>query len=136
VFVTNLADISGIAETYAQKLHAAGVPTVEALLEKGATPAGRGEIAEAGGIGHAQILTWVSHADLFRIRGVAGEYAELLEASGVDTVVELAQRNPEHLTEKMGQVNQQKSLVRLLPTEEQVAGWIRDAKALPRAVTY
>jgi predicted flap endonuclease-1-like 5' DNA nuclease len=134
--MTNLADISGIAETYAQKLHAAGVPTVEALLEKGATPAGRGEIAEASGIGHAQILTWVNHADLFRIRGVAGEYAELLEASGVDTVVELAQRNPEHLTEKMGQVNQQKSLVRLLPTEEQVAGWIREAKALPRAVTH
>jgi Domain of unknown function (DUF4332) len=117
-------------------LHAAGVPTVEALLEKGATPAGREEIAEASGIGHTQILTWVNHADLFRIRGVAGEYAELLEASGVDTVVELAQRNPEHLTEKMGQVNQQKSLVRLLPTEEQVAAWIKEAKALPRAVTH
>jgi predicted flap endonuclease-1-like 5' DNA nuclease len=134
--MTNLADISGIAGTYAQKLHAAGVPTVEALLEKGATPAGREEIAEASGIGHTQILTWVNHADLFRIRGVAGEYAELLEASGVDTVVELAQRNPEHLTEKMGQVNQQKSLVRLLPTEEQVAAWIKEAKALPRAVTH
>jgi|SRR5450755_2113142 len=100
--MTNLADISGIAETYAQKLHAAGVPTVEALLEKGATPADREQIAKASGIGHGQILTWVNHADLFRIRGVAGEYAELLEASGVDTVPELAQRNPEHLTRRWG----------------------------------
>jgi hypothetical protein len=129
--MTNLVDISSIAETYAEKSHAAGVPTVEALLQKGATPGGREEIAEASGIGHALILTWVNHASLFRIRGFAGEYAELLEASGVDTVVELAQRNPEHLTEKTGQVNQQKSLVRLLPTEEQVAGWIKEAKALP-----
>jgi predicted flap endonuclease-1-like 5' DNA nuclease len=134
--MTNLVDISGIAEIYAEKLHAAGVPTVEALLEKGATPEGREEIGEASGVGHAQVLTWVNHADLFRINGVAGEYAELLEASGVDTVVALAQRNPEHLTEKMGQVNEQKSLVRLLPTGEQVAGWIREAKDLPRVVTY
>jgi Domain of unknown function (DUF4332) len=106
------------------------------MCSKPVARARREEIAKASSIGHAQILTWVNHADLFRIRGVAGEYAELLEASGVDTVVELAQRNAEHLTKKMGQVNQQKSLVRLLPTEEQVAGWIREAEALPRAVTH
>jgi hypothetical protein len=65
--MTNLVDISGIAEIDAQKLHAGGVPTVEALLEKGATPAGREEIAKASGIAQAQIPTWVNHADLFRI---------------------------------------------------------------------
>ncbi|MDQ6805692.1 MAG: DUF4332 domain-containing protein, partial [Actinomycetota bacterium] len=84
--MTNLVEIEGIAETYADKLHAAGVATVEALLSQGATPEGREKIVADSGIGHAHILKWVNHADLFRIHGVAGEYAELLEAAGVDTV--------------------------------------------------
>jgi predicted flap endonuclease-1-like 5' DNA nuclease len=82
------------------------------------------------------ILTWVNHVDLFRIQGVGEEYADLLEQAGVDTVVELAQRKAENLFEKMGQVNEQKRLVRRLPTLAQVKGWIEQAKKLPRAVSY
>ena len=76
--------------------------TTEALLGEGATPAGRQAIAEKTGISEKLILKWVNHADLFRINGVAGQYAELLEASGVDTVVELGHRNAANLTAKMG----------------------------------
>jgi hypothetical protein len=39
--MTSLVEIEGVADTYAEKLHAAGVDSVEQLLEKGATPAGR-----------------------------------------------------------------------------------------------
>jgi len=78
-----------------RKLEAAGVKTVEALLEAGATPKGREELAQKAGIDKGLILEWVNHADLFRIKGVAEEYSDLLEEAGVDTVVELAQRNPE-----------------------------------------
>ena len=91
---------------------------------------------EDSGISHAHILKWVNHADLFRINGVAGEYAELLEAAGVDTVVELSARNAEHLTEKLASVNADRRLVRQVPGLSAVTKWIAEAKALPRAVSY
>ena len=107
--MTNVVEIEGVGEAYAEKLGAAGVSTVESLLDAGATSHGRKEIAEKTGISEHLILKWVNHSDLFRINGVAGEYAELLEASGVDTVVELAQRNPTHLQAKMAETNEAKS---------------------------
>lgn len=134
--MTNLVEIEGIADQYAAKLQAANITSVESLLSEGATPAGRDKIAEASGISEKRIMTWVNHADLFRIEGVAGEYAELLEASGVDTVAELGHRNPANLAEKMAEVNEEKHLVRRVPPETEVSRWITDAKDLPRVVTY
>ncbi len=134
--MAKLETIEGIGGTYAQKLRQAGITTVEGLLEKGSTPKGREEIAEATGISGKLVLRWVNHADLFRIKGVGEEYADLLEAAGVDTVVELAQRNAQHLYEKMAATNAEKKLVRKMPTQEQVSDWISQAKELPRVVTY
>ncbi len=134
--MATLESIEGIGPTYAQKLKAVGVTTVEGLLKKGATPKGRQEVAENSGISEKLILEWVNHADLFRIKGVGEEYADLLEAAGVDTVVELAQRKAENLFQKMGATNAQKKLVRKLPTQAQVADWVEQAKALPRMVSY
>ena len=128
--------IEGIGEVYAQRLQEAGIRTTQALLEKGASPQGRKEIAEKTGITGTLILEWVNHADLFRINGVGEEYSDLLEAAGVDTVPELAQRNPEHLYQKLVEVNQEKKLVRRLPTQAQVSDWIEQSKQLPRVVTY
>jgi hypothetical protein len=82
--MTDIAAVEGIAETYKAKLQGLGVGTVEALLERGASPKGRAEMAAATGISDKLILEWVNHADLFRIKGVAGEYADLLEAAGID----------------------------------------------------
>ncbi len=109
---TKLTDIEGIGDTYAPKLAEVGVTSVEALLEKGATRKGRQELADQTGVSGKLILPWVNHADLFRIKGVAGEYAELLEAAGVDTVPELAQRNPHNLHQKMVTTNAEKKLAR------------------------
>jgi predicted flap endonuclease-1-like 5' DNA nuclease len=113
-----------------------GITTVAELLQKGATPKGRQEVAENSGISDKLILRWVNHADLFRITGVAEEFADLLEASGVDTVVELAQRNAENLYQKMVATNAEKKLVRKLPALTQVADWVAQAKVLPRVVSY
>ena len=134
--MTKLLDIEGIGPVYAQKLKKAGVSTTEALLKKGATPKDRQAIANKSGIGGKRILRWVNHADLFRLDGVAGEYAELLEAAGVDTVPELAQRNAEHLFQKLAEVNEAKKLVRVVPVQSQVEKWVEQAKTLPRVVTY
>ncbi|HUW13257.1 MAG TPA: DUF4332 domain-containing protein [Anaerolineae bacterium] len=134
--MTKLAYVEGIGEVYAGKLVAAGVPTAEALLEQGTTPKGREAIAEKSGISGKLILEWVNHVDLYRIKGVGEEYADLLEAAGVDTVPELAQRNPQNLYEKLVETNWQKELVRRLPTAGQVADWVGQAKLLPRKITY
>ncbi len=131
-----LIDIEGVGEVYARKLKDAGVASTQALLKLGATPKGRKEIAEKSGISDSQILEWVNHVDLFRIRGVASEYSDLLEEAGVDTVRELAQRNAEHLMTKITAVNQKKKLVRRLPTKKQLQNWIDQAKKLPWAITY
>jgi predicted flap endonuclease-1-like 5' DNA nuclease len=134
--MAKLSKVEGIGEVYAQKLQEAGIRTTQALLEKGASPQGRLEIAEKTGISGKLILEWVNHVDLFRIKGVGEEYSDLLEAAGVDTVPELAQRNPEHLHQKLVAVNQEKKLVRQLPTQSQVGDWIEQAKRLPRVITY
>lgn len=134
--MTKLIDIEGIGDVYAEKLAQVGIRSVEALLEKGATVKGRVELCSKTGIDDSRILKWVNHADLFRIKGVGSEFADLLEAAGVDTVVELSHRNAENLVKKMAEVNEQKKLVRRLPVQSQVSRWIEQAKTLPRVITY
>ncbi len=134
--MAKLAEIEGVGPVYQQKLNTAGIASTAALLEKGATPKGRKEIAEKSDIGESLILQWVNHVDLFRIKGVGSEYSDLLEAAGVDTVPELANRNAQHLLEKMTATNAEKKLVRRLPVLSQVEKWIEQAKVLPRVITY
>jgi predicted flap endonuclease-1-like 5' DNA nuclease len=134
--MANLTNIEGIGPAYAAKLFEIGIVTMEALLNKGATPEGRKDIEQKTGIDHQRLLAWVNKADLFRIKGVAEEYSDLLEASGVDTVPELAQRNPVNLLNKMTEVNAEKKLVRRLPTQSEVSRWVDHAKVLPRRVHY
>jgi len=134
--MTKLAKIEGIGDVYEGKLAAAGITTVEGLLEAGATPAGRKSLEEKSGIRHDLILEWVNHADLFRVSGIGEEYSDLLEEAGVDTVAELAQRNPANLYAALTKTNADKNLTRRLPSEKQVAEWVEQAKALPRVVSY
>ena len=128
--------VEGIGPAYAEKLKAIGLVTCLDLLRAGATRKGRGEIAENSGIPGSLILEWVNHIDLYRIKGVGSEYADLLEAAGVDTVVELALRNTANLFEKMNEVNIDKKLVRKLPTQTQVKNWVSQAKNMLRVVTF
>ncbi|GAB4539337.1 MAG: hypothetical protein Kow0063_28070 [Anaerolineae bacterium] len=134
--MASLTQVEGIGDIYAQKLQEAGIQTTVALLEMGASPAGRKGIAEKTGISEKLILEWVNHVDLFRIKGVGEEYADLLEEAGVDTVPELAQRNADNLYEKLLAVNQEKNLVRRLPSQAAVSDWIEQARRLPRIITY
>jgi len=131
-----IIDIEGIGKTYKEKLAKVDILTTDALLEAGATPKGRKELAEKTGIGEALILEWVNLADLYRIKGVGSEYSDLLEEAGVDTVVELSKRVPKNLHEKIVEINDKKKLVRKLPSESQVADWVDQAKKMDRKVKY
>ncbi len=134
--MAKLVDIEGIGEVYASKLDAAGITTQEKLLEAGATPKGRKELAEQSGISKKLILAWVNRADLARVKGIGEEYADLFEVAGVDTVPELARRNPANLHAKVCEINEERNLVRSLPSEKQITNWIEQAKELPRAIHY
>lgn len=128
--------VEGIGKKYAKDLRKAGVRSTGSLLIKGATPKGREEIAKGSGISKTLILEWVNHVDLFRIKGVGEEYSDLLEEAGVDTVVELAQRNPDNLFDSIMQTNSKKKLVRRPPSVKMVKNWVSQAKKLPRRVQY
>ena len=128
--------IEGIGAVYAEKLVAAGIKTTEELLAKCATPKGREELAEDTEISSKLILKWANHADLMRINGVAGQFAELLEAAGVDTVKELKHRVPANLQAKMVEVNAEKNLVNRVPNLAEVEKMVAQAKELEAVITY
>lgn len=134
--MAKIVDIEGIGPKYAELLAKEGIKTVEGLLKAGAKAKDRKRIAESLQISEKLILEWVNHADLFRIKGIGEEYSDLLEEAGVDTVPELAQRNPVNLTEKMAEANAAKDLVRRLPVLSQVEDWVKQAKELPRVIEY
>ena len=134
--MAKLAEIEGIGEVYAQKLEAAGVSSIEKLLEAGAAKKGREDLSAKTGVSEKLILEWVNRADLARIKGIGSEFADLLEAAGVDTVPELAQRNAENLAAKLAEINEEKKLTRRLPSASEVADWVEQAKKLPRVVTH
>ncbi|MBQ9216872.1 MAG: DUF4332 domain-containing protein [Muribaculaceae bacterium] len=131
-----IIDIEGVGDAYAEKLIAAGIEKVDQLLDLCATPKGRKELAATTGIAEKLILRWTNHADLFRIKGVGPQFAELLEAAGVDTVKELRNRVPENLQPKLEEVNAEKHLVRRVPALKEVIKMIAQAKELDPRMTY
>ncbi len=131
-----IQQIEGIGPASAEKLAAAKITTTDHLLELCCSGKGRQQIAGVTGVPESNLLTWANMADLMRISGVGGEYAELLQASGVDTVKELRTRNAENLAEKAKQVNEVKKLTRTVPSSSVIAGWIEKAKALEPKITH
>ncbi|MGI6717692.1 MAG: DUF4332 domain-containing protein [Bacteroidales bacterium] len=129
-------EIEGIGVKYSEILINNDINTADDLLNKCKTPKGRKELAEATGISEKLILTWTNHADLFRVKGIGPQFAELLEAAGVDTVKELATRVPANLAKKLEEVNNEKKLTRRIPVESEVAKMIEEAKALDRVIEY
>jgi len=131
-----IEDVEGIGPVTGEKLRGAGVKDTDGLLENTRTPKQRKDLAEKAGLTDKQVLKFANMVDLYRISGVGSEYAELLEAAGVDTVPELARRNAANLTTAMTEVNEQKKLTRRVPTETEVSKWIAQAKDLPRMLDY
>ncbi|MBV9106733.1 MAG: DUF4332 domain-containing protein [Verrucomicrobia bacterium] len=132
----HINEIEGIGPSHAEKLESHGIRTVEDLLKSGATPNAREELVKQTGISHHLILKWVNEADLFRVKGIARQYTELLRSAGVDSVKELAQRRADHLHEELAAINREKKHVHEVPGVNAIERWIEEAKALPGMVTY
>ena len=134
--MTKLTQIKTLKVESQAKLHDGGIESVEQLLEVGASKAGRKMLATQCGLTEKEILGWVNRADLQRISGVGQEYADLLESAGVDSVLELAQRQPVNLHKRLTTLNLEHTLVRRLPTEAMVGSWITQAKLLGGKVIH
>lgn len=131
-----IEDIEGIGPKTGATLREQGIRSVDDLLKAGSNKKGRAQLAEKTGLSEPRVLKCVNMADLFRVKGVASQYAELLEAAGVDTVKELKNRNAENLAAKMEEANAAKRLVRKTPSVKVIASWIDQAKKLPGVITY
>jgi len=131
-----ITDIEGIDGDVAAVLKSAGIRSTNRLLEAARTVKGRKMLAEKTGFEEKQLLCWANVADRMRVKGISREYAELLQAAGVDTVKELKYRNPLNLAKAMADANKKRKLVRLLPSEKVVKRWIESAKLLPLKITY
>lgn len=131
-----ITDIEGIGDTYGATLETAGIGDTEALLEKCGAKQGREAVATATGISEKLLLTWTNMADMMRINGVGGQFAELLHGAGVDTVKELRTRNAENLATKMAQVKEDKGITKAAPAVSVVQGWIDQAKTMEPRITH
>lgn len=131
-----IAEIEGIGESYAEKLESVDVKTTDDLLRRATTKKGREQLAEEAGISEKLILKWANHADLFRIKGVAGQFAELLEAAGVDTVKEFRHRVAANLQPKLVEVNNEKNLCNRVPSVSELERMIAQAKEMEPAISY
>jgi len=134
--MAKLTNIEGIGAMHARKLKKVGVGSTDTLLEYCRTPKARQKVAKESGIPQKQLLRFVNHADLMRIKGIGGEYSELLEASGVDTVKELGRRDANALYEKMVRTNKRRALVRQVPSERMVKRWVAQARRTKPMVRY
>ena len=131
-----LVDIEGIGDIQAKRLSNAGLRNTDDLLESAGSASGRSKLAATTGLSEKQILEWVNRADLMRINGVGTEFSDLLEASGVDTVRELATRVPANLHAKMTEVNDAKKLTRRAPNLNEVERWVAEAKTMKAMVSH
>ena len=129
-------EIEGIGPAYREKLGEAKISTTEDLLEYCADPKGRKSVADSTGVSEKLLLNWANKADLMRISGVGPQFSELLEASGVDTVKELRNRNAENLAAKMEEVNAEKNLANASPAVSKVADWVEAAKGLDPKISH
>ncbi|MEJ7138487.1 DUF4332 domain-containing protein [Amphibiibacter pelophylacis] len=131
-----IEEVEGIGPVTGEKLRAQGVTNTDGLLKATTTPAQRKALAAATGMSEAQVLKFANMVDLFRINGVGAQFAELLQASGVNTVVELSKRNAANLAAALETLNAEKKLTRRVPTEAEVTQWVEEAKTLPRVLQY
>src|SRR5476651_1372157 len=131
-----ITDIEGIEGEKAAILKSVRIRTTERLLEAARTVKGRKALAEKTGLAEKQLLCWANGADRMRIKGISKEYAELLQAAGVNTVKELRYRSPANLAKAMADPNNRHKRVRLLPSEKVVGRWIESAQTLSLNTTY
>lgn len=127
----NITDIEGIGPKYAEALAKANITSVAQLLDGCANTDARSKCAELSGLSEKAIERWAKMSDFFRLDGVAGNEAELLEVSGFNNMGELASADADDVQAKLQATNDEKSLAPSVPEKAAIESWISAAKSLP-----
>ncbi len=132
-----IEEVEGIGEGTGGTLRAAGIGTTDDLLMAAGSAAGRAKVAAQTGISEHNLLKWVNRVDLMRIPGVGSEFSDLLEAAGVDSPKELAQRNAANLAQTFQELDAARpNWIRRIPSQATVEEWIAAAKGMESTVSH
>ena len=126
--MNSIDSINGMTHTEATKLRRARVRTTVTFLQIASTRSGRALLTKETGITSPKLLHWAKRAELMKIKNLGRDYADLLEAVGVESVADLKRRTPESLHEMMHNANQAKKIVDRMPSLKRVTNWIDDSK--------
>jgi predicted flap endonuclease-1-like 5' DNA nuclease len=130
----HVSKLRGISNQVRNQLKRHGVTYTHQLLEAAGRRQRRRELAARSGIEEATLLRLTCRADLARIKGVGAIFADMLELTGVDRVSSLARHDPGRLYEILHDLNATERFARRAPTQDEVADWIAQARALPHLV--
>ena len=127
---TPIESIEGIGQGFGKRLKADGISTTEALLELCASDGGIARVCKCVDLDENTVKNWATMADLMRIKGLGGQWAELMWRAGVSSVQDLAKREIEPLRARMREVNAEEHRVAELPGEKRVSRFIAEAGQL------
>jgi hypothetical protein len=131
---TPLEFVEWLDEASCERLAFVGVVTTDQLL-LGAGPAtARATLSQRSGIDTTTLLRWARLADLMRLEGLRDQHAMLLYKAGITSMIDLPGRDPAAFVRELRKLNVALTIARSLPSESQVAQWIRDAVSMAPAV--
>lgn len=131
-----LGELRGITDAVLNALKGQGISDSASLLEATRTPADRKALASASGVDAKIILELANRADLARVKGIGRVYSDLMEEAGVDTVKELAERDPKNLHAKLIKINSVRQFTQRPPSVEQIGDFVEQAKNLTYILEY
>ena len=127
----DIEEIDGIGKGFGKRLRKIGIQTPTDLLEKCQDDTRYAKhIAQAMNQNEKTVSIWLNMADLLRIEGVDGKYAELLYLSGIKSSVDLATSDVNKVRFKMKNVVKNQHHAKKTPKKKLISKWIALAKTL------
>ncbi|MFC2030368.1 DUF4332 domain-containing protein [Chloroflexota bacterium] len=131
-----LKQFRGVNQDAVQILAEAGLSDVRQMLKAGRTEEDRAELAIQTGLPEGAVLEFVKLSDLARIPGVKAVRARLYYDSGVDTVENIAQWQPEELRAMLVDWIDRTGFEGIAPLPKEAEFTVNTARELPRLIQY
>jgi predicted flap endonuclease-1-like 5' DNA nuclease len=131
-----ISKLRGVPERARLALKVQRITTCEQLLAAAGSFEGREAVARATRLDLEFLDDLVCRADMARISGIGVVFCSMLDDLGVGQVGQLAACDHADLHQRLRDYNQQHRLARRSPTLEEVEDWIRQARELPKLLTW
>lgn len=124
----DLSSIGLVDESMVDRMASLGIATTEDLWRAAAPGRQATNLARRLKVGAAQIREWRAFCDLLRLDGVGPKVARVLTAAGVKDLEAVSRQEPEALTVRIGEVNQQVEILGKTPDIDTVRAWVEQAQ--------